>query len=206
MRRSRSSLIIFFTFLKGSSATLEASAERTRLRSCTACSWRYSAARCWAGPAAPARSWPRDWRFFCRSEGRCFSALPDTASLSRMSMAFWMASSSSPRSSWRDSKSVAFCSQVATRSPRYFTSASLVVVVSSRSPLASALAWSFLALTSAFSSRSVVAASIWSFRSISRSSKACWAFISSFSRAVRSSTNLSWSFSRMSMTPWDWNS
>eukprot|EP00418_Pyrodinium_bahamense_P031252 CAMPEP_0179134398 /NCGR_PEP_ID=MMETSP0796-20121207/63950_1 /TAXON_ID=73915 /ORGANISM="Pyrodinium bahamense, Strain pbaha01" /LENGTH=51 /DNA_ID=CAMNT_0020833389 /DNA_START=11 /DNA_END=163 /DNA_ORIENTATION=+ len=48
--------------------------------------------------------------------GKYFSALPVTAALERISMAFWMARSSSARNCWRDSKSVAFRSQVAVRS------------------------------------------------------------------------------------------
>merc|ERR1740121_970402 len=89
--------------------------------------------------------------------GKCFSALPFTAPLETISIAFAIASSSSVRSCCLDSKSDAFCSHVTTKSARYFLSASLVVVVSVRSPFASAFACNFFALVSAFSVRSCFA-------------------------------------------------
>mmetsp|Transcript_47025 Transcript_47025/g.135941 ORF Transcript_47025/g.135941 Transcript_47025/m.135941 type:complete len:223 (-) Transcript_47025:813-1481(-) len=156
MRRTRRSLIIFFTLANGSSPTWAARDESTRLSSCWALLWRYRAAfACaWPGPICSERNAARDRPFapeaFCTSVGRYFSACPETAALERISMALPMATSSSARSCCRDSKSDAFCWQVAVRSPWYFLSASIVVVVSSRSPWESAFACSFLAFISAF--------------------------------------------------------
>jgi len=132
--------------------------------------------------------------------------LPFTASLEMISMAFSMAWISSARNCCLDSKSEAFCSHVATKSERYFSSASFVDVVSLRSPCASALACNFFAFVSDFSPRSAVACSVCAVKSWMSISWACLLFISAFSSAVRSSTNLSWSFSSISTTPWDWNS
>merc|ERR1719258_560635 len=97
-------------------------------------------------------------------EGKCLSALPATAPLEMISIAFSIATISSALSCCLDSKSDAFCSQVAVRSAKYFASASRVVVVSFKSPSASAFACSFLALVSAFSSLSAVAWAICALR------------------------------------------
>mmetsp|Transcript_85302 Transcript_85302/g.238900 ORF Transcript_85302/g.238900 Transcript_85302/m.238900 type:complete len:219 (+) Transcript_85302:2-658(+) len=201
------SLIIFLTFAKGSAAARSATAESTRLLCSFACWRRYTATRCCEARSVPeARNCAKEAEAVCAKVGRCFSALPCTELLEMISIAFVIASSSSARSCCRDSKSVAFCSHVAVKSAKYFSSASFVVVVSCKSPSASALACKCFALLSDFSSRSCVDCSICAVRSCTNISWACFEFISSFSKAVRSSTNLSWSFSNISMTPWDWNS
>mmetsp|Transcript_42254 Transcript_42254/g.107409 ORF Transcript_42254/g.107409 Transcript_42254/m.107409 type:complete len:248 (-) Transcript_42254:189-932(-) len=198
------SLIIFLTLEKGSSATRTARAESTRLFMRLPCAKRKSAARC-CGCEEEARSCARDVPF-CTSDGKCFSALPATAPLERISTAFAMASISSERSCWRISKSEAFWPQVPSRSVRYCESACMVEVVSEREPSASAFACSFFALLSDFSPRSVSDCSTCAVKSWMSMSKACLPFISSFSSWVRSSMNLSCNFSSISMTPCDWNS
>mmetsp|Transcript_10324 Transcript_10324/g.17947 ORF Transcript_10324/g.17947 Transcript_10324/m.17947 type:complete len:243 (-) Transcript_10324:322-1050(-) len=158
IKRTIKSLIIFLTFTNGSASTLTASAESTRLFKACARSFKNSEARCCGAREAPeARNCASEEPDFCASEGKYVSALPDTAPLEMISMALVMASISSARSCCLDSKSEAFCSHVAVKSARYCTSASLVVVVSVRSPWASALACNFFALISDFSSRSCVA-------------------------------------------------
>mmetsp|Transcript_93718 Transcript_93718/g.293169 ORF Transcript_93718/g.293169 Transcript_93718/m.293169 type:complete len:226 (+) Transcript_93718:765-1442(+) len=159
IKRTRRSLIIFLTLRNGSSATRPASAESTRLSNCLAILLRYEAACTCAWPWRSARRAASALPFWSML-GRYLSALPVTAALERISIALLMASISSARSCWRDSKSEAFCSHVAVRSDRYFSSASLVVVVSVRSPWASALACSFFAFVSDFSVRSCVACSV----------------------------------------------
>mmetsp|Transcript_92272 Transcript_92272/g.266311 ORF Transcript_92272/g.266311 Transcript_92272/m.266311 type:complete len:291 (+) Transcript_92272:622-1494(+) len=206
MRRTMRSLIIFFTFANGSSATRTASAESTRLFNLSPLARKNSATRSCGSLDLLARNCASAEPFFCAKDGKYFSELPFTALLDKISTAFSIASISSARSCCLDSKSDAFCSQVATKSERYFSSASLVVVVSLKSPSASALACNFFAFVSAFSPRSVVACSICAVKSCTNMSKACLLFISAFSKAVRSSTNLSWSFSNISMMPWDLNS
>mmetsp|Transcript_96733 Transcript_96733/g.224239 ORF Transcript_96733/g.224239 Transcript_96733/m.224239 type:complete len:206 (-) Transcript_96733:289-906(-) len=160
MRRTSRSLIIFLTLRKGSSATRPANAESTRLLNCRALNAKYSAAFAWAPFWRSERRAASAVAFFCTMDGKYFSAFPDTAALERISIALAIATSSSARSCCRDSKSAAFCSQVAVRSARYFLSASYVVIVSCRSPSASAFACSFLAFVSAFSPRSWEACSI----------------------------------------------
>mmetsp|Transcript_89121 Transcript_89121/g.174392 ORF Transcript_89121/g.174392 Transcript_89121/m.174392 type:complete len:259 (-) Transcript_89121:574-1350(-) len=206
IKRTMRSLIIFFTFAKGSSATRTARAERTRLFKLSPLARRNSATRSCGAIALPALNCAKAAPLPCTNDGRYFSAFPFTALLDKISIAFSMASISSARSCCRDSKSDAFCSHVAVSSDRYFSSATFVVVVSCRSPSASALACNFLAFVSAFSPRSVVACSVCAVRSWMSISCACLLFISAFSKAVRSSTNLSWSFSNTSMMPWDLNS
>mmetsp|Transcript_29540 Transcript_29540/g.84862 ORF Transcript_29540/g.84862 Transcript_29540/m.84862 type:complete len:258 (-) Transcript_29540:730-1503(-) len=205
MRRVRRSLIIFFTLRKGSSATRPASIERTRLLRSRARACRYEAALDWTSLRRSALRAASD-AACCAREGRCLSALPDTASLEMISMALLRATSSSERSCCRATKSVAFCSHVAVSSLRYCTSALLVVVVSSRSPSVLALACSLFALVADFWPLSWVACRICAFRSCISIPYACCVLISSLSRVVRSATNLSSSFASTSMTPWDWNS
>mmetsp|Transcript_139362 Transcript_139362/g.353417 ORF Transcript_139362/g.353417 Transcript_139362/m.353417 type:complete len:295 (+) Transcript_139362:693-1577(+) len=210
MRRTMRSLIIFFTFRNGSSETRTAKAESTRLPNCLPRLLRYCATRAWFWLYVSARSMasaePSPPDNCCAKAGKCVSAWPLTEELEMISMALLMASISSARSCCRDSKSVAFCSQVAVKSSRYFWSASRVVVVSSKSPVASALACRVLAFNSAFSSLSWVACSICAVRSCISMSYACFEFISVFSRSVRSAMNLSNNFSNISITPCDWNS
>mmetsp|Transcript_75358 Transcript_75358/g.190586 ORF Transcript_75358/g.190586 Transcript_75358/m.190586 type:complete len:255 (-) Transcript_75358:774-1538(-) len=165
MRRTMRSLIIFFALAKGSSATRTASAESTRLLRCRPWTRRNSATRCWGTSAAEDRNCAKEDPAFCAKDGKYFSAFPLTASLDKISMAFWIASISSARNCCRDSKSEAFCWQVAVKSARYFSSASIVVVVSVKSPWASAFACNFFAFVSAFSPRSCVAWSICALRS-----------------------------------------
>mmetsp|Transcript_96739 Transcript_96739/g.224261 ORF Transcript_96739/g.224261 Transcript_96739/m.224261 type:complete len:215 (+) Transcript_96739:515-1159(+) len=147
IKRTRRSLIIFFTLRKGSSSTRDARAESTRLSSSPARSRRYWAARTRErlssvdSERSAANEVPR-----CARAGRCFSALPDNASLLMISMAFPIAASSSARNCCLASKSEAFFEHVAKRSERYFSSAAFVAEVSSRLPWALALASSFLAL------------------------------------------------------------
>mmetsp|Transcript_47677 Transcript_47677/g.147565 ORF Transcript_47677/g.147565 Transcript_47677/m.147565 type:complete len:206 (-) Transcript_47677:651-1268(-) len=205
MRRSRSSLIIFFTFLKGSSATRPARIASTRLSSCLALRFRNSTALAWYWLCKSARNDANEWPF-CRSEGRCFPALPLTASLPRISIAFSIATSSSARNCCRASNSEAFCSQVEVTSARYFLSASFTSIVSSKSPLASAFFSRVEAFISAFLPLSSVAESICAFRSCMSRSKACWAAISFFSRSVRSWVNLLRRLSSIVMMPLDWKS
>mmetsp|Transcript_88070 Transcript_88070/g.274048 ORF Transcript_88070/g.274048 Transcript_88070/m.274048 type:complete len:209 (+) Transcript_88070:400-1026(+) len=122
-RRMRRSLIIFFTFRKGSAATRLAIAESTRLLSSWALSRRYSAARVWVWPARSDRRAAREVFVpfalrarVCVSAGKCFSALPDTALLLIILSASLIALISSMRSFCLVWKSVAFCSHVATKS------------------------------------------------------------------------------------------
>mmetsp|Transcript_34132 Transcript_34132/g.79169 ORF Transcript_34132/g.79169 Transcript_34132/m.79169 type:complete len:242 (-) Transcript_34132:33-758(-) len=157
IKRTIKSLIIFFTFENGSSATRTARAESTRLFKFSALDLKNSATRSCGAFDRPERSCASATALFCISAGKCFSALPLTASLDKISMAFSIAWISSARNCCLDSKSEAFCSQVAVKSERYFSSAAFVVVVSERSPSASAFACNFFALVSAFSPRSVVA-------------------------------------------------
>merc|ERR1719352_555285 len=58
--------------------------------------------------------------FAWRSCGRCFSEAPETAPPARISIAFWIASISSPRRVWRSAKAVDLTSQVEMRSVTYF--------------------------------------------------------------------------------------
>mmetsp|Transcript_20129 Transcript_20129/g.52600 ORF Transcript_20129/g.52600 Transcript_20129/m.52600 type:complete len:207 (-) Transcript_20129:663-1283(-) len=200
------SLIIFLTLTKGSAVTRSASAVSTRLFSSRPLDIRYCATLpCASVFTVSARSMAKTVPCWA-NDGRCLSALPATAPLEMISMALLMASISSERSCCLDSKSEAFCSQVAVRSDKYFTSASIVVVVSWRLPVASALAWSFLALVADFASRSDVAWSTCAVRSCMSMSYACLPFISSFSRVVRSFMNSSSNFSNISTMPCDWNS
>mmetsp|Transcript_97642 Transcript_97642/g.193343 ORF Transcript_97642/g.193343 Transcript_97642/m.193343 type:complete len:249 (+) Transcript_97642:641-1387(+) len=158
------SLIIFFTLRKGSAVMRLAKAERTLLLSSFAllckksCTWACTLL-CESSLKA-ASDLP-----VCTNVGRYLSALPLTALLEIISMAFAIASNSSVRSCCRDAKSLAFCSQVAVKSARYFTSASRVAVVSVKSPSASAFACNFLAFVSAFSVLSCVACSSCAVRS-----------------------------------------
>mmetsp|Transcript_74711 Transcript_74711/g.169230 ORF Transcript_74711/g.169230 Transcript_74711/m.169230 type:complete len:244 (-) Transcript_74711:342-1073(-) len=205
IRRTRRSLIIFRTLTKGSSVTRVARAASTRLDSWFALACRKRAAFSCFGLRTSARRLART-EPVCSSCGRCFSDAPETAPLEMISMAFSIAWSSSVRKAWRDSKSADFFSQVAVRSFRYFWSPFIVTVVSFRLPSASALASSFAALVFAFSLLSEVACSTCAVRSWMSMSKECLAFISSFSKVVRSDMNLSCSFSSISTIPCDWNS
>mmetsp|Transcript_10539 Transcript_10539/g.31911 ORF Transcript_10539/g.31911 Transcript_10539/m.31911 type:complete len:290 (+) Transcript_10539:620-1489(+) len=205
MRRTRRSLIIFRTLRKGSAAARSATAESTRLWRAPACSWRYAAALACSLLLTSARSAANEL-LRCSRLGKCLSALPETASLEMISMAFSMASSSSERSSWRDSKSLAFFSQVATSSSRYTLSLSREDCVSFRLPSALALACNFLAFVLTFSDLSLLACSICESMSCMSNSYAWFAFTSSFSKTLRSSENFSSSCSSMPMTPFDWNS
>mmetsp|Transcript_18324 Transcript_18324/g.48368 ORF Transcript_18324/g.48368 Transcript_18324/m.48368 type:complete len:267 (-) Transcript_18324:835-1635(-) len=157
IRRTMRSLIIFFTFENGSSATRTASAESIRLLSCAERLRRNSATfsctglrpsdlRLTKALALFAPCWANDCALpsFCNFPSLSISIALDTASIS------------SARNCWRDSKSADFWEQVDVSSVRYFWSSSRVVVVSVRSPSASALAWSFLDLKTDFSSRSEV--------------------------------------------------
>mmetsp|Transcript_85570 Transcript_85570/g.164752 ORF Transcript_85570/g.164752 Transcript_85570/m.164752 type:complete len:220 (-) Transcript_85570:55-714(-) len=160
IKRTNRSLIIFFTFAKGSSATRTARAERIRLFNWRPCSLKNSATRLWTAVCSPDLNWPSDMPFFWTKVGKYLSAFPETALLDRISMAFAIASSSSVRNCCLASKSEAFCEQVAFKSSRYFWSASRVVVVSCKSPSASAFDCNFLALVSAFSVLSAFACSV----------------------------------------------
>mmetsp|Transcript_20131 Transcript_20131/g.52613 ORF Transcript_20131/g.52613 Transcript_20131/m.52613 type:complete len:203 (-) Transcript_20131:181-789(-) len=118
MRRTMRSLSIFLTFSKGSFDTRTAKAESTRLFNSSLRLCKNSATRTCAVCWVVARKLTKAVAPSCASDGRCFSALPATAPLEMISMALLMASNSSVRSCWRDSKSLAFCSQVAVRSSR----------------------------------------------------------------------------------------
>mmetsp|Transcript_73418 Transcript_73418/g.212474 ORF Transcript_73418/g.212474 Transcript_73418/m.212474 type:complete len:237 (-) Transcript_73418:884-1594(-) len=125
MRFEMRSLIMRFTFSKGSAATLCEAVASTRLfhnfarpaRKAAAC----SCAKAWR-LAVPERSDNSAEPLAARRLGKCFSPEPFTVSLCMMSMAWPMAASSPARSSWRASKSVVFCAQSAFVSSRYFSS------------------------------------------------------------------------------------
>mmetsp|Transcript_45730 Transcript_45730/g.118683 ORF Transcript_45730/g.118683 Transcript_45730/m.118683 type:complete len:234 (+) Transcript_45730:716-1417(+) len=157
-----SSLIICLTFPKGSASTRVASMDSTLLPVLPACWRRKSTTRFWAGACASERraasECPPTW--VCASVGRCFSAYPLTVSPWMISIAFSMATSSSARSCWRDSKSRAFWSQVAVRSSRYFWSASIRSLVSASSPSALAMSSLFFATSSDFWEESNFACSV----------------------------------------------
>mmetsp|Transcript_126648 Transcript_126648/g.343815 ORF Transcript_126648/g.343815 Transcript_126648/m.343815 type:complete len:292 (+) Transcript_126648:662-1537(+) len=206
IRRTMRSLIIFFTFLNGSSCARAAIWDSTRLPVCSARSCRYAAARPCASGTDSDRSAASEEAFVWSRAGRCFSALPCTAPLEMISMACAKASSSSARSVCRDSKSEAFCAQMAVRSSRYFLSAARVSVVSVRSALASAAIWRFFALNCVLSEMSALAWSLWAVMSCIVSVYAFFLSSSSFSSVVRSLMNLSSNLASISMMPCDWNS
>mmetsp|Transcript_40767 Transcript_40767/g.95747 ORF Transcript_40767/g.95747 Transcript_40767/m.95747 type:complete len:242 (-) Transcript_40767:834-1559(-) len=138
IKRTISSLIIFLTFSKGSSATRLARSERTRLFNLLARPCRKLAALlCWLLKGLPLTC-TRAVVFLAMKDGKYLSALPETASLDKILMASAIASSSSVRNCCLASKSLAFCLHVAVRSARYFSSSFLVVVVSVSWPSASA--------------------------------------------------------------------
>mmetsp|Transcript_71799 Transcript_71799/g.118916 ORF Transcript_71799/g.118916 Transcript_71799/m.118916 type:complete len:232 (-) Transcript_71799:853-1548(-) len=129
------SLIIFFTLTKGSSATREAKANSRRLLRRFAWACRYCATRICVFVAEDARSCASTGPcFFCKRLGRYLSALPATAALLMISMAFVIVTISSARNFWRDAKDDAFSEQVAVKSARYASSAFLTDVVSALSP------------------------------------------------------------------------
>mmetsp|Transcript_11417 Transcript_11417/g.20844 ORF Transcript_11417/g.20844 Transcript_11417/m.20844 type:complete len:258 (+) Transcript_11417:532-1305(+) len=138
IKRTMRSLIIFLTLSNGSLPARTATADKTRLFNFFACCCKYcTSLPCEAGFSA--RSCARaDFAFFCSSCGKYFSALPVTDSEDRISIAFCKASNSSARSFCLASKSDAFCSQVETKSARYFLSSSRVVMVSLSIPSLSA--------------------------------------------------------------------
>mmetsp|Transcript_55215 Transcript_55215/g.143996 ORF Transcript_55215/g.143996 Transcript_55215/m.143996 type:complete len:264 (-) Transcript_55215:145-936(-) len=179
IRRTIKSWIIFFTFTKGSDPadTRSASAANTRLLSASALLFKSSAMRFREALVASARSEtsagvPSKSPSCERADGKCFSALPFTAPLEMISMALLIASNSSARNCCLAAKSLPFCSQVATKSSRYLESASLVDVVSLRSPLAVAWRCKALALASVFSSMSCLPCVICAVRSCMASSYA----------------------------------
>mmetsp|Transcript_142400 Transcript_142400/g.455096 ORF Transcript_142400/g.455096 Transcript_142400/m.455096 type:complete len:259 (-) Transcript_142400:822-1598(-) len=169
MRRTTRSLIIFLTCSNGSEETRVAKLSRMGLESSWLLFCKYSTTRA----CAPRCERPMNTEtravalplLLCAKDGKYVSALPFTAEPEMISMALLMASSSSARRAWRDSKSLAFCSQVAERSPRYASSASRVATVSLKSPSAVALDCIALALASDFSSLSAVAWVTWAVRS-----------------------------------------
>mmetsp|Transcript_112508 Transcript_112508/g.206474 ORF Transcript_112508/g.206474 Transcript_112508/m.206474 type:complete len:200 (+) Transcript_112508:694-1293(+) len=133
--RTMRSLIIFFTLTKGSSATREAKANSRRLLRRFAWACRYCATRICVFVAEDARSCASTGPcFFCKRLGRYLSALPATAALLMISMAFVIVTISSARNFWRDAKDDAFSEQVAVKSARYASSAFLTDVVSALSP------------------------------------------------------------------------
>mmetsp|Transcript_57765 Transcript_57765/g.146580 ORF Transcript_57765/g.146580 Transcript_57765/m.146580 type:complete len:264 (-) Transcript_57765:828-1619(-) len=179
IKRTIKSWIIFFTFTKGSDPadTRSASAANTRLLSASALLFKSSAMRFREALVASARSEtsagvPSKSPSCERADGKCFSALPFTAPLEMISMALLIASNSSARNCCLAAKSLPFCSQVATKSSRYLESASLVDVVSLRSPLAVAWRCKALALASVFSSMSCLPCVICAVRSCMASSYA----------------------------------
>mmetsp|Transcript_61557 Transcript_61557/g.173892 ORF Transcript_61557/g.173892 Transcript_61557/m.173892 type:complete len:259 (-) Transcript_61557:819-1595(-) len=169
IKRTMRSLIIFLTRSNGSEETRVAKLSRMGLESSWLLFCKYSTTRA----CAPRCERPMNTEtravalplLLCAKDGKYVSALPFTAEPEMISMALLMASSSSARRAWRDSKSLAFCSQVAERSPRYASSASRVATVSLKSPSAVALDCIALALASDFSSLSAVAWVTWAARS-----------------------------------------
>mmetsp|Transcript_59193 Transcript_59193/g.127495 ORF Transcript_59193/g.127495 Transcript_59193/m.127495 type:complete len:210 (+) Transcript_59193:780-1409(+) len=165
------SLIIFFTFLKGSASALSATCASKALPRRADCSCRYTATFAWDG------EYSADRRRSCNKEdprwtspGRLRSAAPETSSLDKMSMALPMASISSPRSFWRAAKSVCLTSHSDFKSARYSESAARSASSSFCSPSASAARFIFLAFDAALRSLVLVAASISSLRVCTNSS------------------------------------
>mmetsp|Transcript_86818 Transcript_86818/g.187834 ORF Transcript_86818/g.187834 Transcript_86818/m.187834 type:complete len:311 (-) Transcript_86818:660-1592(-) len=204
------SLIIFLTFTKGSEATRWEIISRDLLLYIWARSARKAAMRACIGLCSllltlPLRSCTSAAPFLsCTRAGRCLSPAPETESLDMISMAFWIASSSSARSFWRDAKSACLVWHRAVMSPRYFWSSARSAVVCARLPSASALPSCVAALVDSFLEISCLAFSTLSVSCWRMPWYACSAVISSLSRSYFWVLNWSFSFSSMSTTPPDW--
>mmetsp|Transcript_27711 Transcript_27711/g.65126 ORF Transcript_27711/g.65126 Transcript_27711/m.65126 type:complete len:260 (+) Transcript_27711:652-1431(+) len=185
--------IIVRTLAMGSAAARPATAESTRLFKAEARCCRKRATLSLCGSRTSERRNAKAVLFgpACKRLGRCFPALPATASPAMMPLAFSIASISSCRSFWRAAKAAAFLLQVALRSVEYFSSDCFSTLVSPRSPSDEALLCSCLALNWPFSSCSFLDCASCASRLWTSISKAWRFFCSSFSRLMRSSTNLS---------------
>mmetsp|Transcript_127012 Transcript_127012/g.367669 ORF Transcript_127012/g.367669 Transcript_127012/m.367669 type:complete len:260 (-) Transcript_127012:671-1450(-) len=201
------SLIIFLTFTNGSSATRWETMDNKRLSMALALTDRNVEILCCKGLAWLARNCDNDLvPRFCNMLGRCFFAAPETFSDDSMSMACWMASSSSPRSFCLDSKSEPLTLHMARISLRYFSSSALSDAIWARSPECSALYSWVSARRPVFFEISCLAFSMLSVNCWYICSKACLEFISSRSSSYFLVPNSSFSFSSMSTTLPDWNS
>mmetsp|Transcript_40690 Transcript_40690/g.97599 ORF Transcript_40690/g.97599 Transcript_40690/m.97599 type:complete len:211 (-) Transcript_40690:909-1541(-) len=118
--------IIFFTFLKGSSAACVAARARARLpKSLALCCKNVATCATNSAPCCDDRSCSSTCRCFpsffpciCNNLGRCLSAAPFTASLDRISIAFFTASISPERVVCRCSKASALLEHMLTVSWR----------------------------------------------------------------------------------------
>mmetsp|Transcript_55237 Transcript_55237/g.103565 ORF Transcript_55237/g.103565 Transcript_55237/m.103565 type:complete len:239 (-) Transcript_55237:714-1430(-) len=130
--------IISFTLSMGSAFTRSAKAASSWLCSAAAFCCRKSATFVKLGVrrerSLRSRSTIASAVFICSSVGKCFSALPVTASPEMMSMALPIASNSSERSVCRLLNSAVLSLQLISKSFLYFASSFLVAVVSSNSP------------------------------------------------------------------------
>mmetsp|Transcript_16144 Transcript_16144/g.42664 ORF Transcript_16144/g.42664 Transcript_16144/m.42664 type:complete len:311 (+) Transcript_16144:628-1560(+) len=209
-RRSTRSWMSFLTLSKGSVATRCAMSDSSLLLQLAARPARKAAMRacrglCWPWLRSCASATPCVRRI-CSSCGKLFSPEPLTASLEMISTAFWIASSSSPRSFWRLSKSAFFVEHSAVVSARYFWSSAMSFEVWARLPSASALTCADSAFEPTFFEISAFACSMLSASCWAICSKACCAVASSLSSSYFFWANSSLSFSSISMTPPDWNS
>mmetsp|Transcript_71551 Transcript_71551/g.154427 ORF Transcript_71551/g.154427 Transcript_71551/m.154427 type:complete len:220 (+) Transcript_71551:757-1416(+) len=165
-RRVIMSWIIFLTLPKGSERAFCARSASSLLPVVAALSCRSAATFFRASePAGAARSIctravaPSVWRAL----GRCSELI---LSPPMISMALLMASISSPRRTWRLSKSTFFCMHMPCISPRYLELSALTVSASAFSPSASALsaersAENFFCAEISRSASSVWSASLW---------------------------------------------
>mmetsp|Transcript_69341 Transcript_69341/g.184093 ORF Transcript_69341/g.184093 Transcript_69341/m.184093 type:complete len:318 (-) Transcript_69341:698-1651(-) len=203
------SLIICLTLPNGSASTRVASMDSTRLPVLPAWRRKKSATRFWACGACTlerkaARECPPPR--VCASVGRCFSAYPLTVSPRMISMAFSMATISSARSCCFSSKDSDFSAHSTLVSANSFSSDTLTsaretacLVSSAALPCLSDMRADLVPMLSfAFSIEAV--------RSWRTMSKACCAFISSFSTSPFFETNSSKSLFSISTMPPDWNS
>mmetsp|Transcript_52004 Transcript_52004/g.114079 ORF Transcript_52004/g.114079 Transcript_52004/m.114079 type:complete len:225 (+) Transcript_52004:841-1515(+) len=154
--------IIFFTFLKGSSAAWVAAKARARLpRSLARCCKKVTTCATNSAPCCDDRSCSSTWCCFasffpciCSSLGRCLSAAPFTASLDKISMAFFTASISPDRVVCRCSKASALLEHMLRVSWRYAESSSNMPFVRWRSPSSSAFLRDVFCLSTLFVSTS----------------------------------------------------
>mmetsp|Transcript_126513 Transcript_126513/g.366234 ORF Transcript_126513/g.366234 Transcript_126513/m.366234 type:complete len:302 (-) Transcript_126513:460-1365(-) len=208
-KRSIIEPIMAFTFANGSAMMLSASIAMRLLCNRRPSASRNSRMRRWAPVArSEERRKTRDvaWRAAACGKARCFSALPDTSSEDRISIAFAMASISSARNccfSWND---IFFSVHSVVISDKVFS-------LSAKTVSSDAFCFSSSAFCSAFRLFSLVisrtecsAFSMKSSWSLLAMLNACCPFISSFCVVASCERNSSCNRFSIEMTPPDWNS
>mmetsp|Transcript_7552 Transcript_7552/g.21134 ORF Transcript_7552/g.21134 Transcript_7552/m.21134 type:complete len:307 (-) Transcript_7552:316-1236(-) len=207
-RRVIMSSISFFTFANGSDASFCANKFKDLL-----CNLEPSSSRNWRtftrmplSSVAPRKLCTKDRAEEAWAKLRCLAPAPCTSSPDRILMAWSRAWISSSRSCCFSLKDSCFSRHSILASDNVFSSSTFTVAVEESCFLSEAIFCSFSFFLRVLVEMSSLAVSAEPSKSCASMSEACLEFISSFSKAVRSSMNLSRSFSNISMTPWDWNS